>query len=285
MSVRPYAEVIGDPIAHSKSPLIHNFWLAKLGIDGEYRACHVRVDELQSYLHSRNLDDKWRGCNVTMPHKQAVIPLLDRLEAVTAEMGAVNTITMADCCLVGCNTDASGFLEPLQPLLAGCDHRFAYVVGAGGAARGIFHALQLEGFRIWSFSRNPDRTAIEFERYVNDEFVCGMDYLTFDNSKAVRISSDSDRLDLFVNASSLGMKDHDDLLVKLERFPEELVVYDIITAPPRTALLQQAESLGLRTIDGLAMLIGQAALAFEKFFGQPAPREFDAELRALLTAE
>ena len=284
MSGRPYAEVIGDPIAQSKSPTIHNFWLAKLRIDAEYRACHVRADELGAYLHSRNVDDDWRGCNVTMPHKQAVIPLVDRLEGATAEIGAVNTITMADYCLIGGNTDETGFMEPLRTLLAGRDHRFAYVVGAGGAARAICHALRSENFRIWSFSRNPERTASELGSYVYDEFVCGMDYLTFADSKADRIGSDADRLDLFINASSLGMKDHADLVVRLDRFPEDLVVYDIVTAPIRTALIQQAEDFGLRTIDGLSMLIGQAAIAFEKFFGQPAPREHDAKLRALLTA-
>ena len=88
---RPYAEVIGDPIAQSKSPAIHNFWLGKLGIEAEYRACHVRPGELEEYLRTRNADENWRGCNVTMPHKQAVIPLLDELGGHSARVGAVNT--------------------------------------------------------------------------------------------------------------------------------------------------------------------------------------------------
>ena len=284
MSSKPYAEVIGDPIAHSKSPAIHNFWLAKLGIDAEYRASQVHSDELKAYLDRRNGDDQWRGCNVTMPHKVSIMPLLDRVDSEAGQIGAVNTITMEDYYLIGQNTDAPGFLEPLKELIAAREYRFAYVVGAGGAARAVCHGLKAEGFRIWSFSRHPERTSAEFARYFDDEFACGMDYLKFEDSLAPRIAADPDRIDVFINASALGMAGYPDLAVKLDRFPEDLVVYDIVTSPLDTALLRRARQLGLRTIDGLAMLFGQAAVAFEKFFGVPAPREHDAELRTILTS-
>ena len=115
---RPYAEVIGDPIAHSKSPAIHNFWLAKLGIDAEYGACRVRPDELADYFARRRGDAEWRGCNVTMPHKQAVMPLLHSVEEPAALVGAVNTIRPSlDGLQVGHNTDVAGFLEPLHAVL------------------------------------------------------------------------------------------------------------------------------------------------------------------------
>src|SRR3990167_7254417 len=91
----PYAEVIGDPIAQSKSPAIHNFWLGKLGIDAEYRACHVRPEELEDYFTRRRGDVDWRGCNVTMPHKQAIVPFLGRLDPLAAKIGAVNTVVRA----------------------------------------------------------------------------------------------------------------------------------------------------------------------------------------------
>ena len=114
-SGQAYAEVIGDPIAQSKSPAIHGFWLGKLRIDAEYRAAHVRTEGLTDYLRGRRADEAWRGCNVTMPHKQAVMPHLARLHPLAERIGAVNTVLReSDGSLTGYNTDVAGFLEPLQ---------------------------------------------------------------------------------------------------------------------------------------------------------------------------
>ena len=130
----PYAEVIGDPIVQSKSPAIHGYWLGKLGLEADYRACHVTADGLAAYLAERREDPDWRGCNVTMPHKQAVIALLDRLEIGAEMVGAVNTIVPRrragrPAMLIGSNTDVAGFLEPLQPLLL-------VLIAAGGMELG-----------------------------------------------------------------------------------------------------------------------------------------------------
>ena len=160
---RPYAEVIGDPIAQSKSPAIHNFWLGKLGIDAEYRAVHVRAEALASYLAERKTDPNWRGCNVTMPHKQAVMPYLERLDPLAARIGAVNTIVRSqNGSLAGYNTDAAGFLEPLRPLLEQ-EHlfRMARVLGTGGAARAIVAALAREQVVNVLAGRDPDREAFD----------------------------------------------------------------------------------------------------------------------------
>ena len=108
---RPYAEVIGDPIAQSKSPLIHNFWLGKLGIDAEYRACHVRAEQLEDYFTRRREDAEWRGCNVTIPHKVEVLNFVDRAD--TDLLAAANTVAPRDGGLVAWNTDVFGLLEPL----------------------------------------------------------------------------------------------------------------------------------------------------------------------------
>jgi len=135
----PYAEVIGDPIAQSKSPAIHGFWLEKLGIAADYRATLVKPDGIGDYLAARRTDPAWRGCNVTMPHKQLVQPSLDAIEEPAAAIGAVNTIRRdGDGVLTGHNTDAAGFLEPLRPLLARQHYfRMARILGTGGAARAI----------------------------------------------------------------------------------------------------------------------------------------------------
>jgi shikimate dehydrogenase len=285
-SGQAYAEVIGDPIAQSKSPAIHGFWLGKLGIEADYRACHVRPDELADYLAARRADPLWRGCNVTMPHKQAVMPLLDRIDPPAGEIGAVNTILPLDKNgLAGTNTDAAGFLEPLKDDLAATHYyRMARILGTGGAARAIITALAGHGFTLVVAGRDPgkarallDELAPKGEHHAIhlSHFADPTDF-AFDDREAC--------LDLVINASSLGMQGQPPLAFDWSHAPPGSIAYDIVTAPLDTPFVQGARVGGLPTIDGLSMLIGQAAVAFAKFFGQPAPREHDAELRAILTA-
>lgn len=286
-SGRAYAEVIGDPIAQSKSPAIHGFWLGQLGLDAEYRSAHVTADALADYLNDRKADPDWRGCNVTMPHKQAVMPYLERLDPLAARIGAVNTIVRSgNATLAGFNTDAAGFLEPLQPLLA-CEHlfRMARVFGTGGAARAIVAALAAEHVVIVLAGRDPAKA-----RALLDELDPGGEHHATDLAHFAAPTDFvfDDRvgcLDLIVNASPLGMAGQPPLAVDLSHAPPGSVVYDVVTHPADTPLLQAARAAGFRTIDGLSMLIGQAAIAFEKFFGQPPPRgDGDGELRAWLAA-
>ena len=279
-----YAEVIGDPIAHSKSPVIHNHWLQRAHIAAEYRASHVRPEDLLPFLEERRRDRLWRGCNVTIPHKQAVIPLLDRLDPAAERIGAVNTVRPENGKLVGYNTDYIGFLEPLLPLLRQSHlFRMARIIGAGGAAKAIALALHDQGFTNVIIARDPDkaralRTSFEADdRLVAalDDFAIATDF-PFDDRDGI--------LDLVVNATSLGMTGQPPLLLDFSHVPPNAVVYDIVYAPLETPLLAEAKARGLRTIDGLHMLIGQAAAAFTLFFGKPAPRDSDKELRAKLVA-
>ena len=279
-----YAEVIGDPIAQSKSPAIHNHWLGKAGIEADYRACHVTCTHLADYLASRREDRAWRGCNVTMPHKQAVLPLLDRLDPLAKRIGAVNTIVRENGALAGYNTDAGGFLEPLRPLLER-QHlfRMARVLGTGGAARAIVAALAEEGVVIVLAGRDPAKA-----RALLDELDPGGEHhaTNLDPFAEPTDFAFDDRhgcFDLVVNASPLGMTGQPPLALDLSHVPPGSVVYDIVTDPLDTPLLQAARAAGFRTVDGLAMLIGQAALAFERFFGVAPTREpGDADLRRLL---
>ena len=284
---RPYAEVIGDPIAQSKSPAIHNFWLGKLGIDAEYRAAHVRAEELASYLAGRKTDPDWRGCNVTMPHKQTVMPYLERLDPLAARIGAVNTIVRSqNGSLAGYNTDAAGFLEPLRPLLEQ-EHlfRMARVLGTGGAARAIVAALAREQVVIVLAGRDPARARALLDALDPGGEHHATDITHFADPTDFAFDDRTGCLDLIVNASPLGMAGQPPLAFDFSHAPPGSVVYDIVTHPADTPLLQAARAAGLRTIDGLTMLIGQAAVAFEKFFGQPPPRDDgDRELRALLAA-
>ncbi|GLS99647.1 shikimate dehydrogenase (NADP(+)) [Sphingobium jiangsuense] len=267
----PYAEVIGDPIAHSKSPLIHGFWLRKLGIEADYRKTHVRPDELSAYFLKRRADPDWLGCNVTIPHKVAVMDYASDPGEVGRLIGAMNTIACETAGpLIGTNTDAGGFLAPLQAM--GWKGRSALLVGAGGAARAILYALTQTGTDdITIMARDAAKGRELLDRAGVKGRVIGMD-------------DPVPPVDLLVNCSPLGMAGKPPLTLDLAPLPDHAVVYDIVYVPLDTQLLLDARARGLRTIDGLEMLIGQAALAFDIFFDAPAPREHDAELKALLVA-
>ena len=274
---RPYAEVIGDPISHSKSPLIHNFWLNKLGIDAEYRACHVTPDKLSDYFARRRGDAAWRGCNVTIPHKVAALGLVDKsLEAVTVT-GALNTVFRVHLDeergdrLVGNNTDLRGFAEPLRESLH--PRGRALILGAGGAARAVYVALAGLGYGPIEVAARDLEKAKAFLLELAaptavPQSLCGI----------IPVA------DLLVNATSLGMTGQPTLDIDLSQMPHGAIVYDLVYSPLETALLVQAKSMNLNAIDGLIMLIGQADHAFRPFFDGEPPRQHDAELRALLTA-
>lgn len=280
----PYAEVIGDPIAQSKSPAIHGFWLDLAGIEAAYRHCHVTPDALADYIVARRGDTAWRGCNVTMPHKQAVMPLIDRIDPLAIRIGAVNTIVPENGELVGYNTDAPGFLEPLRGELSQ-DHyfRMARVIGTGGAARAIIAALADEGLTLVVAGRNPEKARALLDELDpgGEHHVASLDH--FSDSTDFAFGDRDGCLDLVVNATSLGMAGQPPLHLDFSHVPPGSICYDIVTSPLDTPFIEEARARGFRTIDGLWMLIGQAAVAFEHFFGVPAPRDGDAKLRERLT--
>lgn len=282
---RPYAHVIGDPIAHSKSPDIHGFWLKKLGLEADYTAQQVKPDGLAEYLASSRQDANWRGCNVTMPHKQAIMALLDSLDPLAEKIGAVNTVVRQDDgTLRGYNTDAPGFLEPLSEELAKTHlFRMARVLGAGGAARAIVASLAQQGMVIVLAARDPAKA-----QALLDEVAVGDDHHTatlahFSGPTDFAFDDREGCCDLVVNASPLGMRGQPPLPFDFSHAPPGSIAYDIVTDPLETPFLAQARAAGLRTIDGLSMLIGQADTAFTLFFGMEPPREYDTELRAVLT--
>jgi shikimate dehydrogenase len=289
VSATPYAEVIGDPIAQSKSPAIHNFWLEKLEIEGEYRACHVRAEDLSDYLATRRADPAWRGCNVTMPHKVEIVPLIDRLDPLAERVGAVNTVVpVRGNGLSGFNTDVAGVADPLRQIPIGDypNHvaTYVYIIGAGGAARAaVVGAEQVGPFDIDIFNRSVEK-AHPLAAMASAAFgeAHPLDHLTPIRNPDDTVA-DQRYSHVIINATSMGMLGNPAVPIDLTRFYPDTIVFDMVYTPLETPLLAEARRLGLRTIDGLAMLIGQAAAAFEKFFGQLPPREHDPELRALLT--
>jgi shikimate dehydrogenase len=281
MGVR-YAEVIGDPIAQSKSPVIHKFWLEALELEGDFRKARVEPAALEAYFAERRADADWLGCNVTIPHKQVIGVYLDRVDPAAERIGAINLIVREGGALVGYNSDAAGFVEPLRPLLARRHlFRLARIIGAGGAARAVAHALWAEGFTLVVIARDPAKAeALRAQFDPAHSYVGALGVFAeptdfaFDDREGI--------LDLVVNTTSLGMTGQPPLQIDFSHVPPGAVVYDIVYAPLETPLLAEARARGLTTFDGLEMLVGQAAIAFEKLFGRPAPRQHDAELRALL---
>lgn len=277
---RPYAEVIGDPIAHSKSPMIHRFWIEQLGLDADYHAQHVTPDGLSDYFQARRQDKNWRGCNITMPHKQAAMGLVDELEPDAKAIGAINTAYRRDDgALVGTNTDAGGFLEPLRGVLA-AQHlfRMARIIGTGGAARAIITALAGHGFTLVVTGRSEAKArGLLSELAPNGEhYAAPLGY--FAQTTDFAFDDREGCLDLVVNASPLGMAGNPPLNFDISHAPPGSIFYDIVTDPRETPFLRDAKSGGFVIIGGMEMLVGQAAIAFEKFFGQLPARNADAEL-------
>lgn len=267
----PYAEVIGDPIAHSKSPLIHRFWLAKLGLEGDYQATRVAPDELESFISERRADPAWRGCNVTIPHKIAVMDHVADPGDVRQSIGAMNTVARDEHeAIIGTNTDAAGFYAPISGMQL--DGAHVAVIGSGGAAHAVLFALaRCNVAEVSLLVRNPLKGAGLLARF-------GL------KGSVHKLDVPLPPVSLLVNATSLGMVGQPALVVDLAPLPADAVVYDLVYAPLLTPLLAAAERRDLAAVDGLDMLVAQAAFAFELFFGAPPPRDCDDELRALLIA-
>jgi shikimate dehydrogenase len=255
---RPFAAIVGWPIEHSRSPALHGFWLKQHGIDGHYGRLPVEpkraaLEELIAFLKRT---PNARGCNLTLPHKIDIMPLLDRIDPLGRHIGAVNTvIKQPDGTLEGRNSDGFGFLEALKQGAPGWQAAAgpAVVLGAGGAARAVVATLvgrtQKSAIDLGVAFTPNDGRRIAIERW--DERDDALDGAT-----------------LLVNTTSLGMKGQPPLEIDVARLPDNAVVDDIVYVPLETPLLAAARARGQRCIDGLDMLLHQGRLGFEAWFGQ-----------------
>lgn len=273
----PYLRVglIGDPVAHSYSPLFQQAALDALGIPARYELWHTPAQQLLERVRSL-CDKKCLGANVTIPYKQAVLPLLDKIDPLAARIGAVNTIVYRDDYLYGYNTDAPGLLHALQEQGVGklmkdgqvsLKGYTAVLLGAGGAARGAAFALVEAGVeRLMILNRHLERAQV-----LAADVQQSYDGSVFSLSDpAFLIPHPSS---IIINATSLGLHDDESPLPAevLERFDSDTFVYDMIYNPTQTRLLCQARIISLRTANGLSMLLHQGALAFTLWTSQPAP--------------
>ncbi|WP_353216288.1 shikimate dehydrogenase [Sandarakinorhabdus sp.] len=283
------AGVIGWPVAHSKSPLIHRFWLKKLDMDGDYSRFPVAPERLGDFIRALPAMGL-RGVNVTIPHKTAVIPFLDRLDETARGVGAVNTVIVtADGKLEGFNTDVEGVRAPLAAAasiwMPYADHvaTCVQIIGAGGAARAAACGAAAAGYSDFDvFARDPAKAApvaaLAGTPFGKATLLQGLGPIRNPDDGA----TDQRYSHVIINASPMGMAGYPEVPIKLEDYYPDTIVFDMVYAPLDTALLQAARARALATIDGLQMLVGQAAQAFEIFFGTKPPRQHDDELRRLL---
>lgn len=270
------AFVIGHPIAHSRSPLIHGHWLAELGLAGSYERIDVAPDDLPAFMAALPRSG-FAGGNVTVPHKEAAFGLVDDATPKARRLGAVNTLVVGDDGRVlGHNTDGAGFLASLDEAVGpgwAEEARRAVVIGAGGAGRAIAAAMLDRGLRVTVVNRSVGRA----------EAVRGFDP---DRVDAVALDRAGEALrgaGLLVNTTVLGMAGQPPLEPDLAGLAERAIVADIVYVPAVTPLLAAARARGLRAVGGLGMLLHQAVPGFELWFG-PRPT-VTPELRRLIEAD
>jgi shikimate dehydrogenase len=266
--------VIGHPVAHSRSPLLHGYWLETLGIAGAYTRADVTDHEFPDFLRGLRTQG-YVGANITVPHKEAAFRLVDRRDDAAQAIGAVNTVWYEDAALVGGNTDAYGFIAHLEASIPRWQEttRGAVILGAGGAARAVVHALLARGVEITLVNRTMARAqdlAAHFGKRVSVGSFAELPQLLA-------------RADLMVNTTSLGMAGKPALDLDLAPLKPAGIVYDIVYVPLETEFLRAAKQRGHRTVDGLGMLLHQAVPGFARWFG--ATPRVTAELRSLIESD
>jgi len=272
----PIAALLGDPIAHSKSPRLHGFWLSRYKIAGHYVPLHVTPENLQSVLsHMPKMG--FVGANVTIPHKQAVLQMASVVSDQARRIGAANTLTFTeDGGFHADNTDGAGFLANLSQNAQGwrADQGAVMVIGAGGASRAILVALLDAGApEVLITNRTPERADALAQEF-------GPRVIAFAFEKTPQFFAHATTV---VNTTSLGMAGKDPFPFDLQNISPQALVTDIVYTPLQTPFLHAAKARGCRTVDGLGMLLHQAAPGFARWFGQTP--EVDDETRRVVLAQ
>ena len=276
------AAVIGDPISHSLSPKIHNFFLEKYGINGSYEAIKVSKDDLIKSTYNL-LDQGFAGFNVTIPHKEEIFKICHHKSRTAELCGAVNTVIFTpDKKLFGHNSDAEGFLNNLKNSQPDFDlkNKNAFVIGAGGAARAIVYALIKSGAaKIFITNRNQIRAEELIKNFAQfaAEKKCEIEFLNLDF-----FSKKLDDCDLLINSTSLGMSGQEELKLDLTNLKKSSIVYDIVYKPLMTELLLKAQKQKNPIVTGIGMLVEQALIGFEAWF-KAKPKADEALTKLLIS--
>lgn len=254
------AFVTGWPVKHSRSPLIHGYWLNQFGIDGGYCREPVTVDDFPAFIANlKTGDGPYIGGNVTIPHKEVACALADARDAIASELGAANTLWLQDGRLHATNTDAYGFAANLDERHPGWDATGrAVVLGAGGASRAVIRALRDRGIsEINIVNRTKGRAQELADRFGGNIRAHSLE----------EIAEVTQEAGLFVNTTSLGMDGGPVPVIDFSRMRQGALVTDIVYVPLKTPFLAQAQEQGVATVDGLGMLLHQAVPGFDKWFG------------------
>jgi shikimate dehydrogenase len=269
------AGLLGWPVAHSRSPVIHNHWLARYGIPGRYVLFGVAPEKLEAAVRGIATLGL-RGCNVTTPHKQAIFPLLDRVDDLARKIGAINTVVVEqDGTLSGFNNDGNGFVQSVRDAVPTWrpDSGPIAIVGAGGAARAIIASLQAQGAREIRVINRTRSRADDLQAWFGAPVVA----VWWDEREAAL-----DGVALVVNATNQGMAGKAPLDLALDALPSNAIVGDVIYVPPETPFLAAARQRGHVTVNGLGMLLNQARPAFNAWFG--VMPEITTELKQAIAA-
>ncbi len=251
--------VIGWPIKHSRSPLIHNYWLKQLQIEGLYERVAVEPEDLLSFIRNLKLNG-YHGCNVTIPHKEAALAAVDNYDQIVLETGSLNTVFFHGGKIRGTSTDGQGFMNNILSYYPDfqIEDKTILIIGAGGSAKAICQKLLKENAKtIFIFNRTLERT-LELQRSF------GSKINIVPSNEIQRYLKTSDML---INTTSQGMIGQPALEIEIKNLPKHALVADIVYVPLKTELIAKAESLGLKTVPGLGMLLHQAVEGFQHWFG------------------
>ncbi|NBX52787.1 MAG: shikimate dehydrogenase [Proteobacteria bacterium] len=275
------AGVIGFPISHSLSPIIHNYYLKKLNISGSYDKYLVPIDNFDESIKNLISNQKLAGFNVTIPHKERIFDLCHHISKTAQEIGAINTIKiLSNGKIFGHNSDGEGFIKNLKNQISdfNFDNSKCLVIGAGGASRAIIHAL---------INQNVDdiyianRTQSKIHKIINDFNLIALNKNT--KLHSVELKKEYyflDGIDLVINTSSMGMKNSEQLQIKISNAKKTAIFYDIVYNPLYTDFLKNARINNFRTITGIGMLIEQALVGFEMWFNHKP--QYSLELEKIL---
>jgi shikimate dehydrogenase len=248
--------VIGYPIAHSLSPKLHNYWLKKYNIEGSYDKTEIKPEELKTFIKNAQKQGL-SGFNITIPHKEKAFEIISQIGEVSEiaqKISAINTVYFADEKIKATNSDAYGFIASLAPHISDFANKNILLIGAGGAAKAICFGLVEEGAKnIIIANRSIEKAKALLP--------------TAKTIKLDEIGGNSANIDILINATSLGMEGQEELKIDLESLPKTAVVADIVYKPRYTKLLKNAQERGNPIVEGIDMLIHQAAVGFELWFG------------------
>jgi shikimate dehydrogenase len=271
----PKACVIGFPVKHSRSPAIHNYWLKKYNLPGSYGTELVTPDGLEGFLRALPRSG-YAGCNITLPHKEEALNFIDHIDPLAKKVGAVNTVVVKNGALHGFNTDVHGFVANLESVgKAWQKKKPAYVIGSGGAARAVVAGLVEAGCqKIFVTNRTPERLR-RFGEELSAAFGVELHLVGWEDR-----TDPLPLVDLLVNTTSQGMEGNPPLELEIRGLKDGALVTDLIYTPLETPLLAKARGRFHPTVDGLGMLLHQAAPGFEMWFGKKP--EIDVALRSVV---